>query len=321
MVMARPDLFQHICQIAGPSVEPVDPRDGWPGIARVQTAQGASTISLHVSNISTHARADYERRFQNPGNRTPVDASKGAVPILLGLGVVNGTEIVVAVSGATRVGREARFSILFNVAIMEEAVLTGWSEYQSGTGETIVAMHPRLLPAFVEALIHNVVLDPSSVSDAASASGLLEHEDNESSERTRVAVSRLVRRAAFGRDVCHAYEYKCAMCGIGLGLLEGAHIYPASAPGSTGRTWNGLALCRNDHRLFDRHKVWIDPAGKAISWHPEIIGQAKNEPIVANLLANTQPQIALPRLARDHPRAEMFHQRYQLIEALYDWAA
>jgi hypothetical protein len=319
--MARSDLFEHICQIAGPSVEPVDPRDGWPGIARVQTAQGASTISLHVSNISTHARADYERRFQNPGNRTPVDAPNGAIPILLGLGAVDGTEIVVAVSGATRVGREARFSILFNVGIMEEAALTGWSEYQSGTGETIVAMHPRLIPAFVEALIHNVVLDPSSVSDAASASGLLEQDDDESSERTRVAVSRLVRRAAFGRDVCDAYGCKCAMCGIGLGLLEGAHIYPASAPGSTDRTWNGLALCRNHHRLFDRHKVWIDPDGKAISWHPEIIEQSQNEPIVANLLANTQAQISLPMLQRHHPRPAMFRQRYQLTEALYEWAA
>ncbi len=129
------------------------------------------------------------------------------------------------------------------------------------------------------------------------------------------------RRAAFGRDVCDAYGCKCAMCGIGLGLLEGAHIYPASAPGSTDRTWNGLALCRNHHRLFDRHKVWIDPDGKAISWHPEIIEQSQNEPIVANLLANTQAQISLPILQRHHPRPAMFRQRYQLTEALYEWAA
>lgn len=181
-------------------------------------------------------------------------------------------------------------------------------------------MRPQLLPAFIDALSSGVTLDPLAVEDVAAASGLLDVEDEQSAERTRVAVTRLVRRAAFGRDVCNAYENRCAMCGLGLSLPEGAHVYPANAPGSSDKIWNGLALCRNHHRLFDLHKIWIAPDDRRIVWHPEVINSRSVDAATRNFLDNTRPEVAVPAKAAHHPRAEMYQKRYDLTPALYDWA-
>jgi HNH endonuclease len=321
MTPRRARLFLRICDLAGAAVDPLNPGDGWPGIARVNCSGGWRRVAMHVSQITTHSRADYERRFQNPAGGELVQAPGGALPILLGLGDVNGQPVVVVVDGRSRVARPRRFSILFHVGALEQAALSGWAEYRSSTGEQIFAMNPRLLPAFVEAAIHGVAVDALAVADAAQASGLLEIDGDESAERTRTIVSKLVRRASFGKKVCSAYRQRCAMCGIALGLPEGAHIYPVNAPGSQDETWNGIALCRNHHRVFDLHRLWISPDDGAIRWHPEILGTAEQEPIVANFVDNTRARIALPSRAIHRPRGEMFVRRYELAGGLYEWAA
>lgn len=320
--MARSDTFLRICALAGPAVEAVDPRDGWPGIARVRLSGGDRLVALHVSQVSSHARKEYERRFQNPADRRPVSAFDGAIPILCGLAESQGEPVLVALPGQSRVGRNARFSILFHSSILAEAAFSGWSEYKSSTGELIVGFRPALLPVFVDATAHEVLVDPNEVRGIASAAGMLDGEPDdttEGAERVRAASSRIVRRAAFGKEVCRAYENRCAMCGIGLNLLEGAHIYPASAPGSRDETWNGLALCRNHHRLFDRHRIWIEPTHHDVVWHPDILASRADEPIVANLVDNTRDRIAVPRTAGHRPRSAMFDQRYEFMATHYDW--
>lgn len=299
---------------------PTDAGDGWPGLARVQTSTDSKRVALHVSRVGSHSRAPYERRFQNPAGGELVQQPRGALPILIGLASVEGEPILVAVDGSTRVGRPRRFSILFHVSVLQEARLTGWSEYESTTGEHIIAMHPRLLPAFVDAMAHGVRLDALAVSDAAESSGLLDDEEDPPAERTRSVVSRLVRRAAFGKKVCRAYGNRCAMCGISIGLPEGAHIYPASAPNSPDSVWNGISLCRNHHRIFDLHRLWVSPDDGEVRWHPEVLLIAETEQVVRNFVDNTAPNIAMPRSAVHRPRPEMFEQRYEFVRGLYDWA-
>lgn len=60
--------------------------------------------------------------------------------------------------------------------------------------------------------------DPNPVGDAA---------------RLRRAVSALIRDTRFSGSVLDAYMRRCAMCGLGLNLVQGAHIYPASARART----------------------------------------------------------------------------------------
>ncbi|WP_051718362.1 HNH endonuclease [Hymenobacter sp. IS2118] len=74
----------------------------------------------------------------------------------------------------------------------------------------------------------------------------------------------LVRSAVFGREVLRAYQSTCAVSGLQLvsttgaaPLLDACHIVPwsVSHDNSIG---NGLALCPNLHRAFDRHLFWVD---------------------------------------------------------------
>ena len=322
MSVQRAKNFEKVCKWVGPTVQPIEALEGWPGRAKLVGFGPERRLALHVSLVGPHSRAAHEFRFQNPADKAlPVAAPNGALPVLVGIAKHGGQNILVVADGTSRLGRTTRFSILFDIGIVVQASISGWSEYLSSSGERIVAMRPPLLPAYVDAIANHVVLDPATVEDMAAASGLLDEQDDESVERTRIAVSRLVRRAAFGKDVCDAYENRCAMCGISLGLLEGAHIYPASAPGSSDKVWNGLALCRNHHRLFDRHRIWVSADDHRIVWHPEVLANGLVEPIAANLVQNTRPHIALPTKPAHRPRKAMFDQRYELAKSQYEWAA
>ena len=75
----------------------------------------------------------------------------------------------------------------------------------------------------------------------------------------------LVRSAVFSREVLRAYRSTCAVSGLQLlsttgaaPLLDACHIVPW-AVGHDDTIGNGLALCPNLHRAFDRHLFWIDP--------------------------------------------------------------
>jgi putative restriction endonuclease len=74
----------------------------------------------------------------------------------------------------------------------------------------------------------------------------------------------LVRSAVFGREVLRAYASTCAVSGLQLlsttgaaPLLDACHIVPWSVSHDD-TIGNGLALCPNLHRAFDRHLFWID---------------------------------------------------------------
>ena len=74
----------------------------------------------------------------------------------------------------------------------------------------------------------------------------------------------LVRSAVFGREVLRAYQSTCAVSGLQLlsttgaaPLLDACHIVPWSVSHDD-TIGNGLALCPNLHRAFDRHLFWVD---------------------------------------------------------------
>jgi putative restriction endonuclease len=74
----------------------------------------------------------------------------------------------------------------------------------------------------------------------------------------------LVRSAVFVREVLRAYDSTCAVSGLQLlstkgtaPLLDACHIVPWSVSYDD-TIGNGLALCPNLHRAFDRHLFWVD---------------------------------------------------------------
>jgi len=77
--------------------------------------------------------------------------------------------------------------------------------------------------------------------------------------RRKLLVARSERDARFGPLVKKEYASSCAICGLQLGIIEGAHIIPACVEHSTDEVWNGIALCANHHKLFDASALIVTP--------------------------------------------------------------
>lgn len=83
-------------------------------------------------------------------------------------------------------------------------------------------------------------------------------------QRRRVAAQRLARDARFTKAVVQAYDSRCCFCGFGGGIVEAAHIKPVADHG-TDDVRNGVALCPNHHRLFDKGYLLISSTTLAVS--------------------------------------------------------
>lgn len=79
-------------------------------------------------------------------------------------------------------------------------------------------------------------------------------------ERRRQEYTRkqLERDRKFARIILEDYGNKCAICEVQLNILDAAHIIPVHDPCSTDERWNGMALCKNHHRLYDNRLLLID---------------------------------------------------------------
>jgi len=87
-----------------------------------------------------------------------------------------------------------------------------------------------------------------------------EHIELRDVERARVEATgtRLKRALGFSRLVLGQFGHRCAVCGTQLTIIEAAHIIPVHHPKGSDEVWNGLALCRNHHTLFDRRILLVD---------------------------------------------------------------
>jgi hypothetical protein len=318
--LARKDVAARIFGLVGdPPLKTVDIDTGWPSGGELTRDSGLLPISAHVSTVGPHARRPYEFRFQNPGDRTPVSDQYG-FPLLIGLAEEKEQEpCLIVVDGRTRLGREARFSILFNRSIIEDAVKRGVSLYISKSGERIYGTRPEIFPTVADIIASGVEVPLRELQQAVSASGFLEDGSEQSAKRTRRAAEILVRDHAFGRDVKAAYDNKCAMCGLSLRMVVGAHIYPVSAPGSEDKVWNGLCLCANHHAAFDNHDIAVKPATTEIVFSPTAVSEAKTNKALSEFIEKTFEILAKPNDPALAPKREMFQQRIEFYEDAYDW--
>lgn len=314
------------------SLELTDPRDGWPALGTVVSEFGEHPVAIYIGPVGLSHRDsdDVERRFQNPGRDRPIEAQPGRQLLLLGLWesddlVVVNSPVVVAADAQRRIGHATRFSVFSRLDSLEEASDAGWAESISTSGEHLAYFHPSLLPIHVALLGSRVDVPGEEVSALARASGLTGSSalapDLAASivERTRRTTSALVRRAAFGRDVVAAYGGECAACGLDHGLVQGAHIYPASAPESSDSVTNGVALCPNHHTAFDRHMMWVHPESRDIALHPSFVERGEGSDVARAFVSTTRSRLLPPMDSRFYPVREMFERRYEHFAGSYSW--
>lgn len=312
--------FNQVVAELGGLVVASNPLSGWPGFLEILGTRRSYKVALHVSTVSPHARHDHEYRFQNPADAPAVSTLNGnGHPVLLGTHISDGSVVFVAIDGTTRIGREARFSILFDRRILEEARATGWSVYESRKGERVYAFPPNLFPAFMEQIRDGEFLPAQEIAQIAAASGAVDAGSPDAAARATRAVEVLVRRSGAGRAIRRAYGHACCMCQLASDLAVGAHIYPVEAPGSTDHVWNGLALCPNHHAAFDRHLIWVDPNSRQIRLHPSLHASSAWNRGAMHFVGSTGIQLTPPISAQNSPKPEMFLRRYQYFSGKYSW--
>lgn len=108
------------------------------------------------------------------------------------------------------------------------------------------------------------------------------------------------------------------MCGLGLRLVQGAHIYPGSAAGSHDKTFFGLALCANHHAAFDRHLIAVRPATLEVVMHPDVLAAAVADPATQLLVDGTLPVLRAAH-AGHGPAPAMSTKRYAHYGESYAW--
>jgi hypothetical protein len=196
---------------------------------------------------------------------------------------------------------------------------TGWVEHVNSAGERLRYLLPPLLPMAAAADVAGLDIPSPLVQAVVLGSGLADGHEGDAVERARRAATVVIRDARFAKRVVDAYGGMCAMCGLDVGLVEGAHIYPAAAQGSPDQPWNGLALCPTHHTTFDRHLVGVRPVNHAIVYRSKMIEQVRSNAAAAALVNSTFPSLALPADAAVRPRQDMFVKRYQYFAGEYDW--
>lgn len=326
----RTELVERLAVLASPTLRLQEGAHGWPSFAEILSERGILPVSLFVSPIglSHRGRDDVERRFQNPAGGVPLIEQPGRVSLLLGAWVadqfVRTNNPVFALADAERrVDRVTRWSVFISLDALVEAEETGWSTHISGSGERIICFRPELTALAVEAYASGVDLDDYLVQKSVRATGYFEALDPDANtpagrRRLRRAVSVLIRDTRFRGKVLDAYGRRCAMCDLGLSLVQGAHIYPASAPGSDDRLANGLALCANHHLSFDRHQVAVLPGSLEVVFHPDVLSQAGDDLAVRRFIEQTHQVLTRPRRGAA-PSDVMLDRRYQYFSDKYGW--
>ena len=327
----RAVVVERVAELVGHDVLRVtDSTTIWPALATLVVEGQAVDVALFVGTVGLGARPKrhgIERRFQNPGKGHPLVVDPTRRPLLLGLWegdalATPARAVLVSADPLRREGLSTRHSIFVRLDMLQLAAETGWAEYANSAGETIRCFLPPLLPISADADWTKVPLTPQALQTVIDAAGLPEAMPVELADavrRARRAGAAIVRDRRFSGRVADAYGGSCAMCGLDIQLVEGAHIYPAAAPGSPDEPWNGLALCANHHAAFDRHLIGVLPESREIVFHHDVLAQVDESPPVKAWVEGSFNVLAEPREPALRPRSEMFVRRYEHFAGLYDW--
>lgn len=146
------------------------------------------------------------------------------------------------------------------------AAASGFSVQPRGNEEIAIAFRPDFFCTYVHELnnLHRTAGQPE---DLAVLRQLAEEPTAEairdippSPRRTVLQqIQRKVRDQRFRRSILVAYDYRCAMSGIQLDLLEAAHIIPVEHERGTDEIKNGICLSAIHHRAFDQGLLGIRP--------------------------------------------------------------
>ncbi len=125
-----------------------------------------------------------------------------------------------------------------------------------------------------------------------------------------VTTRRLLRDRSFRERVLGAYQHRCAICAVQLGLIEAAHIIPAAIETSTDNTSNGIAFCPTHHKAYDTALITVDDEYRVVVSVKLVEGlrQERLDGGFEAFCAALLPLIVLPPETALRPRVEFLRE-------------
>ena len=146
-------------------------------------------------------------------------------------------------------------------------------------GYTSIIMPPSALgPYFDNVEAFHAMTENDTVIEALKYGMSYSSEDppkydyKESGKKTQLVFRGTLRKSRdekFRRDVIHAYDGACCICGFQF-AVEAAHIIPHRSENARQTVQNGLALCPNHHKMYDNKLFTIDSEYRIVINHDMI---------------------------------------------------
>lgn len=241
-----------------------------PGRYRVYRDGSAFTVRVYIWNISHGGgpRSAAEYRIQITGLDTDHFAPEIGGKTLI-LGWWPNDEVFAGFDYRRHSGPLGGSpSMQIGLPALQAAVANRFATHPKQNGELAIAFRPDFIGTYAENLesIHDtgtvpaemdllarIAADPEDVPDED-----IEEEVAQPRRWAVVETRRALRALDFSERVLDAYRHRCAVCGMQLRLLDGAHIVPVTEPDSTDETANGVALCTLHHRAYDHSLITFD---------------------------------------------------------------
>ena len=245
----------------------------------------ARNLRPQSSEISDHNRPSGEWHVQltfdgdQRRQRNYLRFENGYTTLLLGFYRYDENYIVAAFDPSRHADYSFSASVQIRQEYIDDAKANGMSIQVRGNEETVSVFRlenffeylslSREIHGLSELQLESIIRDPATP-DALHRAAVqtlqqlaLPTLEPEERQRTTTEIMRYLRNRAFRQGIIQAYR-RCAICGFQYDyVLDAAHIVPV-AEGGTDTYDNGLGLCPNCHRMYDRGLILVDENGKYI---------------------------------------------------------
>lgn len=162
-----------------------------------------------------------------------------------------------------RYNKRQTISLYSRFSVQRLAKTQKIATYRDSNGQSVISFLPDYLGLYLENLNSIHLLSDEELKKLVEESDNLNNQNLDGKFSTpdmelTITHSRQKRDSNFRTKVYDAYSNKCAMCGIGLELIEAAHIVPHSHELGTDEIDNGICLCSIHHLAYDRSLIYFN---------------------------------------------------------------
>jgi putative restriction endonuclease len=162
-----------------------------------------------------------------------------------------------------RFNQRQTISLYSRFSVQKQAAISKIATYRDTNSQSVISFKPDYLGLYLENLSNIHLLDDVELLALVNQSDTLNTQNIDGEVdfpegHLTITHTRYKRDPRFKSIVYEAYNHKCAMCSIGLELIEAAHIVPHSHEKGTDEIGNGISLCALHHTAYDRSLIYFD---------------------------------------------------------------